>query len=130
MMAVHQARLLQHAIDARRADRHHVGVEHHEGQSPIAFQWMLVVKADDGLFLPVGQPPVAWYPAVMFVDLAVTASPVVELALADPNPTDQPFRGQFGSLFPIANVVDDLIAGIVGNPTSFQSSPSSFFNWT
>ena len=85
-----------------------------------------MVKADDGLFLPVGQPPVAWYPAVMFIDLAITASPVIELALRDADPAHQLLRGQFRSLFPVANVVDDLIASIVGNPTSCQSSPSTF----
>lgn len=69
----------------------------------------------------------------MFVDLAVTVFPVVELALTDPNPTDQPLRGQFGPFFPVANVVDDLIAAgtmrsmVDGEPNFLLEFPKFFF---
>ena len=34
-----------------------------------------------------------------------------------------------GALGPVADEVDDGVAGVVGNPGSGQSSPSSFFSW-
>src|SRR5207245_5273381 len=46
-----QSSLLENAPNARGADRHDVGVQHHERQSPIAFQGFQV-KADDGLLFP------------------------------------------------------------------------------
>ncbi len=45
-----QARPAQHPPDARRADGHDVGVEHHERQPPVALQRMLAIKVEDGRF--------------------------------------------------------------------------------
>src|SRR5207245_1508449 len=69
-----------YAPNARGADRHDVGVQHHERQSPIAFQGMFQVKADDGLLFPRLQPEITGNPTVVFIDAPVAASPVVELA--------------------------------------------------
>ena len=44
-MPFQQSRVAEHAIDAGRADRHDIGVEHHEGQPAIAFQRMLAWKS-------------------------------------------------------------------------------------
>ena len=38
--------------------------------------------------------------------------------------------GQFGAFGPVLDVVDDLVAGVVGNPGPFQGSPSSFLSFT
>jgi hypothetical protein len=84
------------------------------------------VKLDDSLLFPVFEPPVAGNPALVLVDLAVTLSPVVELAQADADPLDDLLGRDFHPVRPIPNVVDDLIASVVGNPGSSQSSPSTF----
>src|SRR5437762_9872915 len=44
--------LLKNPPDARRADGHDIRVQHHERQSSVAFQRMVQIIADDGLFLP------------------------------------------------------------------------------
>jgi len=66
------------------------GVQHHEAQPPVAFERVGGVKGDDGFLLPVLKPPVARYPAVVFVDTAVTGAPVVEFALPYADPSDEP----------------------------------------
>ena len=128
--AIEPVRLLEHAIDARWADGHHVVVEHHEGQAAISFERMAVVKIDDGPFFPVLQPPVARDLAVVLVGLAVAVLPVVELAGAQAEPAQELPSRKLRALGPMLDVVDDLVARVVGNPGSVQSSPSSFFSWT
>jgi hypothetical protein len=88
------------------------------------------VKLDDRLLFPVFEPPIAGNPTVVLVDFAVTFSPVVELAQADADPLDDLLGRDFRPIRPIANVVDDLITSVVGNPGSGQSSPSTFFSLT
>jgi len=51
-MPVEPARPLQHAVRARRTHGRHVVVEHHERQSPIAFQRIALVEIEDRLLLP------------------------------------------------------------------------------
>ena len=121
---VQPVRLLEHAIDARRAYRHHVVVEHHEGQAAIPLERMTVVEFDNGLFFPVLQPPVAGDLAVVLVDFAVTVLPVVELAGAQAKPTQKPTRWKLGAVGPMLDVVDDLITRVMGNPGPVQGSPS------
>ena len=100
-------------------------------KSTVALKWVLIVKEiNDGLFFPVFEPPIAWNPAVVLVDLAETLPPVVELALSDAQPGDKLLGRDLGSIRPITSVVDDLITSIVGNPGSSQSSPNSFFSLT
>src|SRR6056297_106571 len=95
---------LEHAVDRRRSDCHDVIIEHHERQSTVAFERVLVVEIDDRLLLPVFQPPFPGNFAVVGIYLAVTSFPVVVLG-----------------------VVDDLVSRIMGHPSTFQSSPLSFF---
>jgi hypothetical protein len=127
---VEPVRLLEYAIDARWADGYHVVVEHHEGQAAIPFKRMTVVKIDNGLFFPVLEPPVAGDLAVVLVDFAVTVLPVVELASAQAEPTQEPTRWKLRAAGPMLDVVDDLITRVMGNPGSVQGSPSSFFSCT
>ena len=88
------------------------------------------MEIDDGLFLPLFQPPVAGHQAVVLVDFAVAFLPVVELTGAETGPGGDPPGRNFRAAVPVTDVIDDLVAGVVGNPASFQRSPSSFFNCT
>jgi len=67
----------------------------------------------------------------VFVRLAVSLFPIVKFARTDTDPLHQSLGRQLGANFPVLDdVVDDLVAYVVGNPTSFQSSPLAFFAWT
>src|SRR4051812_21882962 len=129
-MSLHQPGALEHPVDAGGADGDDVGVEHHEGQPPVAFQRVLRVEAEDRPLLPALQPPVAGDLAVVLVGLAVALPPRVELALGDPQPGDEPLGRDLGPLGPAADVVNDGVAGVVGDPGSVQSPPSPFFSRT
>lgn len=61
---------------------------------------MLGIEVDDGLFFPILQPEIPWDLPVMFVDLAVTLAPVIELADGDSQPTNEIGEGDFGFLLP------------------------------
>ncbi len=91
---------------------------------------MFGVEGDDGQLFPRFQPMVARHQAVMFVCLAVPLFPAMEFAGTDADPLHQLFGGQFGPLLPLGNVVDDFVAYIRGNPSSFQSSPLASFALT
>src|SRR5437773_4165607 len=77
---VQPPRSLQYAIHGGWADGHHVIVEHHEGEPPVAFQRVAIVVVENRLLLPVLEPPVAWHLPIVFVGLSVAVLPVVELA--------------------------------------------------
>jgi hypothetical protein len=55
----------------------------------------------------------------VLVDFAIAFSPVVELAGAQPDPVEKVAGRDLGLVAPGADEVDELIAGIVGNPASF-----------
>jgi hypothetical protein len=57
---------------------------------------MLSVEGEDRPLLPVFEPPVAWDQRVVFVDEAIAIPPVVELALGNPQPGDEPIDGDLG----------------------------------
>ena len=61
-------------------------IEHHEGESAIAFEWILAGEGADFFLFVVGEPVVAWDPGVVLVDFAEAVLPVVEFtgAVADP----------------------------------------------
>src|SRR5258708_19537066 len=84
-----QPGLLEHPPNARGADSHHIRVQHHEGQSSIAFQGMFLVEADDGLLFPRREPEIPGDPTVVFIDAPVALSPVVELAGTHTHPTNK-----------------------------------------
>ena len=124
-----QSGIAEYAVDAGRADRDNISIEHHEGKPTVAFQGMPGVEVEDAFFLPVLQPPIAGNQRVVLVGQAVAGAPVVELARGDSEPCDEPLNRNLGAAGPLANVIDDRIANVVGNPGAGQSSPSSFFNW-
>ena len=88
------------------------------------------MEIDNGSFLPIFEPPIAWDLAVVLVDFAVTVLPVVELTCAQAEPTQELTGWKLRAVGPMLDVVDDLITHVVGNPGSVQSSPSSFFSCT
>lgn len=93
-------------------------VKHHEGESAIAFGRVSPGKGADAILFVVGEPMIARHPRVVLVDFAETPFPVVELAGADAEPTLEAGRGDLGFVRPDVDEIDDLIACIVGNPTS------------
>jgi hypothetical protein len=121
---------LEHAIDAGRADRHDIGVEHHERQPAIAFQRIDQLEVEDGFLFPIVEPVVAGYPCVVLVDQAVTVFPVVELAGRNAQPADESAGRQIGLAGPAVDEVDDLVSVIVGGPLSVQIWPRLFFSAT
>src|SRR5271165_3318908 len=124
-----QSGLAEHAVDAGRADRDNISIEHHEGKPTVAFQGIPGVEVEDGCFLPVLQPPITRDPRVMLVGQAMACAPIVELTRGDSQPCDEPLDRNLGAAGPLANVIDDRIANVVEDPGAGQSSPSSFFNW-
>ncbi len=86
VVPVQQPGPFEHPIHARRADRHHVRIQHHEGQSPIPFQRILLVVLQDGLLFLVCEPVIPRDPSVVLVDLAVPRFPVVPFARGQGQP--------------------------------------------
>src|SRR5262249_22773230 len=80
--------------------------------------------------LGVGQPVVARDPGVVLVGLAVAVLPRVPLGGGNAKPQEEGHDGDAGLVGPALHEIDDLVAGVVGNPDAFQGSPSSFFSWT
>ena len=107
---------LEDAVDAGGAARRHVSIEHHEGESAIAFERVLAGEDADAFLLVVAEPVVAGHPGVVFIDLAEALLPVVELAGADADPGQEATDGDVGLVAPGADEIDDGVAGIVGNP--------------
>src|SRR5262249_22521521 len=115
------------AGDARGAGGDDVGIEHQEGEPPVALQGVGTVELEEGRLLPRFEPPVARDQGVVLVGQAVTCPPVVELAGGEAEPADQASHGDLAAFGPVPEEVDEGGAGIVGNPDSVQSSPSAFF---
>lgn len=89
---------------------------------------MLGVEINDGFLLPGFEPAVAGDTGVVLVDAAVAGLPVVELAGGNSQPGDESPGGDLSTFGPIANVVDDLVANVVGNPGPIQRPPIPFFS--
>ncbi len=82
-MAIEAPGVPQDAVDGRWADGDDVVVEHHERQPPVALERVLVEVVDDRQALPELDPVIARDLAVVFVDLAVSPPPLVELGAGD-----------------------------------------------
>ncbi len=118
---------LEDAIDAGRAAGDDVGVEHHEGEAAIAFEWVGAGEDADAFLLVVGEPVVARHPGVVLVDLAEAVLPVVELAGGKGDPGEEATSRDGGLVAPVADEIDDGVAGVVRHPAAGQISPRSFF---
>jgi hypothetical protein len=55
----------------------------------------------------------------MFVDFAEALLPVVEFARADADPGKEATDGNVRLVAPVADEVDELVAGVMGNPAAF-----------
>src|SRR5512135_513313 len=100
---------------------------HPLSQPPISFQGVAVLERDDGGLLPVLQPEATRDGSVVPVGGALPSAPATELAQGDPQPSDQEHDRKAGARRPVPDEVDHSITGGRGNPSSIQSSPSSFF---
>jgi len=76
------------------------------------------MKGEDGVLLDRRQPVISRDPCVVFVDFAVPLFPVIEFPGLNADPGDDLFCGNRGAFLPVSDVVDDVIADIVGNPAS------------
>jgi hypothetical protein len=113
-----QVGLFEDAIDAGGATGHDVLVEHHEGHAAIAFERMLASEVANAFLLVGDKPVIAWDPGVVLVDLAETLDPIVVLAGADADPGQKVRRGDVALVGPGADEIDDLVAGVVGDPAA------------
>src|SRR5262249_35192735 len=129
-VAVEAPGLLEDAVDAGRAAVGDIGIDHHEGQPAVALQREQLLEVEDGLLLVGLEPMVARDPGVVLVGLAVALLPGVPLGGGEVQPAQEAGDGDAGLAGPVVDEVDDLVAGVVGNPASFQSSPSAFFSRT
>src|SRR5262249_56007226 len=64
------------------------------------------------------------------VGLGVGVVPGVALGGRQAEPEEEAGDGKAGRAGPAVDEIDDLVAGVVGNPEAVQGSPSSFFSWT
>jgi hypothetical protein len=76
-------------------------------------------EGTDPLLLVVGEPVVARHPGVVLVDLAEALLPVVELAGADADPGQEATDRDLRLVAPGADEIDELVAGVVGDPATF-----------
>ena len=119
---------LQHPIDARRADGHHIGVEHHVGQAAIAFQGMIASR--NSMMARFSQSSSQWSRGIQplcSLTLPYRFFPVVERPLGHAHPAEDLFAGDLGLVVPVADVIDDRVAGVVGNPDFRSGFPKFFF---
>ena len=131
-LAVESTGGLEDAVNTGGTEPHDVLIEHHEGQPTVSFQGMPVVKLQNGGPLPCFEPMIAGDLAVVFIDLAIPVFPGVELAGGTAKmdwgqPGEDGLGGCFGAIGPVTDVVHHLVACVMGNPTSVQSSPSFFW---
>jgi hypothetical protein len=76
------------------------------------------MEVEDGLLLLVFEPVVAGDPGIVFVGLAVAVLPRVPLGGGDTEPQQEASDGDAGLVVPALDKIDDLVAGVVGNPES------------
>ncbi len=75
-------------------------------------------EGPDAFFFVVAEPMIAWHQGVVLVDLAKAFLPVVELALGQAHPGEEATSRDAGLVAPVADEIDDGVAGVVGNPTA------------
>jgi hypothetical protein len=72
----------------------------------------------DASLLVAGEPVIARNPGVVLVDFAETPDPIVILAGADADPGQKVRRRDVALVGPGADEIDDLVAGVVGDPAA------------
>jgi hypothetical protein len=76
------------------------------------------MEVQDGLSLLGLEPVVARDPGVVLVGLAVAVLPGMPLGGGQAEPEQEAGDGNAGLLGPAVDEIDDLVAGVVGNPES------------
>jgi hypothetical protein len=76
------------------------------------------MEVEDSLLLLGFKPVVARDPGVVLVGLAVAALPGVPLGGGQAEPEQEAGDGDTGFAGPAVDEIDDLVAGVVGNPAS------------
>ena len=109
---------MEDTVDAGGTTGHHVGIQHHEGQTAVALQREEGMEVADGLFFLVFQPVVARNPGIVFVGLAIAVLPRVPLGSGQPQPQQEAGDRNAGCVGPALDEDDNPVAGIVGNPDS------------
>jgi hypothetical protein len=61
---------------------------------------------------------IARHQGIVLVDFAEAFLPVVELAMANAEPADEATSRNVGFVAPIADEVNDRVAGVVGDPSA------------
>jgi hypothetical protein len=122
--------ITKHTVHARWTSSGDISVEHHESETAVALERILVVAVDDGLLLSIEKLLITGYSAVVLIDAAIPLAPIIELGSANADPADELISWDFSPFRLVADVIDELLARVVGNPGSSQSSPSSFFTLT
>jgi hypothetical protein len=74
------------------------------------------MEVKDGPFFLGFEPVVAGDPGVVLVGLAVAVLPGVPLARGQAEPEEEARDGDAGLAGPAVDEIDDLVAGVVGNP--------------
>jgi hypothetical protein len=119
VFAIKPASLFENSIRRTGTYGDDVRVEHHERQSPVAFQWMAIVEVNNRLLLPGFEPPIARDLAVVLIGFAVAFVPSVVLTAGQLQPEQQLLHRSRSANRPVLQVVDDRVAGVMGNPASF-----------
>lgn len=76
------------------------------------------MEVENGLLLVLLEPVVAWDPGIVFVGLAVAVLPRVPFGGGQAKPEEEASDGDAGLVGPAFDKIDDLVAGVVGNPES------------
>lgn len=124
--AVQAPRGPQHPIGARRAHRHHVGIQHHEREPPITLQGIAIVEVHDGLPLPLLQPVIPRHDLPALLRGPVALAPRIELPTPHPQQRHQMRGWLLALLRPARDEVHHFVPRVMGNPPAAQGSPSSF----
>src|SRR5208283_379134 len=111
-----QLRLTQHPPHTGRTNGHHVGVQHHKRQPPIACQRILQMKVYDRLLFPIFQPEISGNPPVVFIYTTVALAPIVELAGGHLKPPDKASGPDLGLPRPAPDEIYDLVPHIMWHP--------------
>ncbi len=115
------------AVDGGGAAGGDIGVEHHEGESAIAFERVGAGKGVDAFLFVVAEPVVAGDEGVVLVDLAEAFLPVVEFAGGDAGPGKEATSGNVRLVAPVSGRSRRSGRGCRGVPSGLLSLPKTFF---
>ena len=77
---------------------------------------MVLLIVNNTAAFAVLKPMIPRHLGIVFIDFSVTLLPVKVFTVADPDPADDLPRRDFCFLLPVANIVDDFVADVMGNP--------------